>query len=137
MWNQLRTLSGSQLYTIPSTSNFLSLELAWRMLLADLLLGVFGYMLTEGYNLIDAIYMVIITISTVGYTEVEPLSPLGKKFSSFFILINIGLFAYFLAVFSYYIIQGEIFKRMHADLINQSIKNAGSRHPLRLWKIRQ
>jgi voltage-gated potassium channel len=53
--------------------------------------------------------------------EVRPLSPYGQLFTSFFIILNFGIFAYSLAVFSYYVINGEIFKKMHESLINRQI----------------
>ena len=106
-------------YQIPSS--LLSARLGVLLLVTDLAIGIGGFMVIEDYQLVDAIYMTIITISTVGYTEVQPLTEAGQIFTSIFILINIGLFAYVLAVFSYYIIQGEIFKNMHLAMINKSI----------------
>ena len=104
---------------IPST--LLSLRFASLLFAGDLVLGIIGFMLIEGYGLIDSVYMTIITLSTVGYTEVHPLSSAGQIFTSFFILLNIGLFAYLLAVFSYYIIEGKIFQNMHVKLIKDQI----------------
>ncbi|MEL7121209.1 MAG: NAD-binding protein [Bacteroidota bacterium] len=109
----------SRFIRIPST--LLSLRLALLLLMIDLILGIAMFMLIEKYDLADAIYMAIITISTVGYTEVKPLSEIGKLFTSAYILINIAIFAYLLAVFSYYVIQGEIFKGMHKNLVKSRI----------------
>ena len=108
------------LYQVPSS--LLSARLGALLLVLDLLTGISGFMIIEGYRLVDAAYMTIITISTVGYTEVQPLSEAGQIFTSIYILVNIGLFAYVLAVFSYYIIQGEIFKNMHLTMINKRIQ---------------
>lgn len=108
-----------KLHKIPSS--LLSLRAALLLLGLDLLLGIVGYRVVEGFGMIDAIYMTIITLSTVGYTEVQPLSAWGQLFTSVFILINIGLFAYLLAVFSYYVIEGKIFKSMHLNVIKNSI----------------
>ncbi len=102
-------------------SNFLSLRLALFLLALVLIVGVFGFMLIENYSLRQAIYMTVITISTVGYTEVKPLSEPGQLFTSIYILFNIIAFAYLLAVFTYYIIQGEIFKKMHENLVKTRI----------------
>ncbi len=41
------------------------------------LLGAAGYMILERWDFADALYMTVITLSTVGYREVEPLSPSG------------------------------------------------------------
>ncbi|NUQ23229.1 MAG: potassium channel protein [Saprospiraceae bacterium] len=87
----------------------------------DLVIGMLGYVLLENYKILDALYMTVITVATVGFTEVQPLSETGRFFTSIYILVNIGIFAYILAVFSYYIIQGEIFKTMHANLINSKV----------------
>lgn len=107
-------------YTVPSS--FLSIRTALILLLLDLLIGVGGFMIIEGYTLIEGFYMAVITISTVGYTEVGPLDSAGKLFTSFYIIANLGLIAYILAVFSYYVVQGEIFKKMHINLIDKSIR---------------
>lgn len=118
----MRRINNSALldaYTLPNS--FLNLRVSLLLLLADFFLGTLGFMLIEGYKLFEAFYMVVITVSTVGYTEVQPLSPGGKLFASFYIIINIGLFAYVLAVFSYYVIQGQIYKNWHNNMIKKSI----------------
>ncbi len=108
------------IYTIPSS--FLNVRVAVFLLLFTLVGGTLGFYFIENYNLGEAFYMTVITISTVGYTEVRPLSPEGRIFNSFYILLNIGIFAYLLAVFSYYVIQGEIFNQMHTNLIRSQIE---------------
>ena len=75
----------------------------------------------EGYSLSEAFYMVILTISTVGFAEVRPLSDSGRIFTSVLILVNIGVIAYLLAVFSFYVIEGQIFKNMYTDRIKREI----------------
>lgn len=47
--------------------------------------GTVGFMLIESWDLVDAFYMTIITVSTVGYGEVQPLSPAGRLFAVFLI----------------------------------------------------
>ena len=47
--------------------------------------GTLGFMWLESWNLADAFYMTIITVSTVGYGEVQPLSPAGRLFAVFLI----------------------------------------------------
>ncbi|MBE0643312.1 MAG: potassium channel protein [Bacteroidetes bacterium] len=61
---------------------------------ALLLLGTGGYMLLEGYALIDALYMTVITLGTVGYREVAPLSDPGKLFTILLIVGGIGTVAW-------------------------------------------
>ena len=52
--------------------------------------GTAGYMIVEGWDLPDAFYMTVVTISTVGYGEVHPLSVSGKFLSIFIILFGVG-----------------------------------------------
>ena len=72
--------------------------------------GMLGYMLIEDYSLLDSLYMAVITFSTVGFKEVVPLSDAGKLFTSVFIIINLGIFAYSVSVVSSFLFEGEIQK---------------------------
>jgi voltage-gated potassium channel len=58
--------------------------------------GTVGFRVIEGYTLFDAFYMTLITITTVGYQEIRPLSQAGRIFNSF--LIFFGVSAMFFAV---------------------------------------
>ncbi|MCR9290347.1 MAG: potassium channel protein [Bacteroidetes bacterium] len=104
------------------SSSYLSLRTALFLLFGVLSFGVFGFCSIEGYSLLEAFYMSIITISTVGFQEVRPLSANGQAFTSLLIILNIGVYTYTLAAFSYFIIQGEFFKKMHLTLINNELK---------------
>jgi len=116
---RLRQHIGKRVYMVPST--FLNLRLALSLMALMLLVGVCGFWAMDGYTLVEAFYMTIITVTTVGFAEVHPLSENGKIFISIFILVNTGVVAYLLAVFSFYVIQGEIFKKMHTSLIQKKI----------------
>ena len=76
--------------------------------------GIVGYMVIEKYNFLDAFYMTIITVATVGFREVNPLSDEGKIFTSFLIITSFGTFAYAVTSISRYIIDGE-FNRYFKD----------------------
>jgi len=70
--------------------------------------GVMGFMVIEGYNLVDAFYMTIITVSTVGFKEVQPLTVEGKIFTSFLIIFSFGIFAYTVSYITRYIVAGDL-----------------------------
>jgi voltage-gated potassium channel len=55
--------------------------------------GTVGYMLIEGWNVVDAFYMTFITLTTIGFSEVRPLSPAGKFFTVGLATVGIGTFA--------------------------------------------
>ncbi len=99
----------------------LNLKIAFGILLLEIIVGTLGYMWLEGYDWVEAFYMVIITISTVGFTEVEPLGPSGRIFTSVLILLNIAIFAYLLAVISFYLVEGEGFKKWFYQHMKRSI----------------
>jgi voltage-gated potassium channel len=85
-----------------------NLILAVSLLIASIFIGLTGFMWIEKYSLIDAFYMSVITIGTVGFTEVHPLSPIGRVFTSFYILTNLAIFAYVVSVMSSYIFEGKL-----------------------------
>jgi len=70
------------------------------LLVIVIAVGVAGYMLIEGWNFLDAFFMVIITISTVGYTEVHPLSEAGRLFTSALIVVGVGTMLFGFGVFA-------------------------------------
>lgn len=70
--------------------------------------GVVGFMVTEQYSLLDALYMTVITLSTIGYHEVKPLTEAGKIFNIIFIISSFAIFTYALSSLSRYIISGEM-----------------------------
>ena len=65
--------------------------------------GIVGFIGIEGYNLLDAFYMTIITVTTVGFGEVHPLTASGKVFTSFLIITSFGTFAFAVSSISRYI----------------------------------
>ena len=69
--------------------------------------GTLGYMLIEDYSLLEAVYMTIITMSTVGFMEVQPLSEAGRIFTIGLIFINITLFTLFVSYTTRYFLDGR------------------------------
>ncbi|HET9057515.1 MAG TPA: NAD-binding protein [Chitinophagaceae bacterium] len=90
---------------------FLPLIVALSMLGVVVVVGVFGYILIENYNFLDAVYMTVITIASVGFQEVHPLSDMGRIFTTLLILINLGLFTYFITLLSRFFLDGEFNRR--------------------------
>ena len=73
-----------------------------------LLFGTVGYMLLEGWRMIDALYMTIITLTTVGYTEVNPLGEEGRVFTVLLIMLGVGLFLYVAGSVVQFMVEGQI-----------------------------
>ncbi len=70
--------------------------------------GISFYMLHEGWNWLDSFYMVVITLATVGYTEVNPLSPVGRLGTAFLILGGVSSFLYIAGNFTQLVAEGQL-----------------------------
>lgn len=77
------------------------------LLLSCIIIGVLGYVFIEGYSFLEALYMTVITITTVGFHEVRPLSDIGKIFTMALIVSFIGIFFYGVTTIAGLIIEGE------------------------------
>jgi len=71
-------------------------------------MGTLGYVTIEGWNPIDAFYMTVITLSTVGFSEVRPLSEAGRLFTAGLIVAGVGAVTYLFAAVSQYVVSGEL-----------------------------
>jgi voltage-gated potassium channel len=72
--------------------------------------GVAGYMIIEKASMLDSLYMTIISITTVGYGEVVPLSDAGKIFTILLLITSWVTFAFALTRITEFVIKGEINK---------------------------
>jgi voltage-gated potassium channel len=104
-------------------SNFLSLKWAIGLPFISFFIGTLGYMLLEKYTFLEALYMSIITFSTVGFHEVEPLSENGMIFTAIYIICNVLILSYMLSAFTYYIIEGQFFHQLDFRKMKQEISN--------------
>jgi voltage-gated potassium channel len=79
-------------------------------LVAVIVLGTLGYALIESWLLFDALYMTVITLSTVGFKEVYTLSPEGKLFTIVLIICGTGMIAYTLSSLLRFTLEGQLRK---------------------------
>lgn len=84
------------------------LVLAFLLIASVIVLGTAGYSVIEGWTLFDSLYMTIITLTTVGYREVHPLSGSGMVFTIILIMGGVGTVFYSLGVGAQIIIEGEL-----------------------------
>jgi voltage-gated potassium channel len=84
------------------------LILSLILIIIVLLSGTAGYYFIEGWNLFDSLYMTVITLSTVGFQEIEPLSKAGKGFTIGLIFFSLGVVAYTVNYGVRAIFEGEI-----------------------------
>ncbi|MFL5753105.1 MAG: potassium channel family protein [Bacteroidia bacterium] len=77
------------------------------LLLSLNIIGIVGYQLISGYSFVEAFYMTIITIFSVGYDEVQPLETGGRIFTAFLIMTSFGTFAYAVSAITKFVVDGE------------------------------
>ncbi len=99
------------------------LKIAFVVLVFIIFAGMVGYILIEGWNLLDSFYMTIITISTTGYEEVHPLSPLGRFFTSILIIAGVGTIAYAGGRAAQLIIETQILRRRRMSKKLEQLNN--------------
>jgi voltage-gated potassium channel len=74
-----------------SVKPYLNLKIVFVALVALVLIGMAGFHFLEGWTWFEGFYMVLTTITTIGYGEVHPLSHTGRIFNSFVIIAGVGL----------------------------------------------
>lgn len=90
-------------------------------LISIIAIGVVGYMILSGFNFVDAVYMTVITISTVGFRELHPMGNDEKIFTIFLILTSISLFGYAVSAFTEALASGVFFKQLKLKRVQQRI----------------
>jgi voltage-gated potassium channel len=73
-----------------------------------ILVGVSGYMFIEGWRFLDALYMTVITIASVGYGETHALTNNGRIFTMMLILFGSGTLIYCFSICTAIIVEGEL-----------------------------
>jgi len=90
------------------------------------MVGTGGFMLTEELRFLDALYMAVITLSTVGYQDVAPSTALGRAYTIVFIVVGVGVSFYAVVSMAEYLIEGRLqmaLGRRAMDRSIQSLKN--------------
>ncbi len=98
------------------------LQKAFFLLILVITIGVVGYVLISNYSLVDALYMTVITISTVGYGEIKPLNDQEKLFTVFLIATSIVSFGYTVSAFTEYIVSGQLFQQLKLKKVQKKIE---------------
>jgi len=96
-------------------------RVAIALLIAVLSLGVFGYHYIANYGWVDALYMTAITVTTVGFGEVQPLDELSKLFTVFLILFSVFFITYAISVISEYILDRSNFESLKQNRMKKKI----------------
>lgn len=96
--------------------------IAFFLIIFVLLTGTAGYHFISEYEWFDALYMTIITFSTVGFGEVKPLDVESRIFTIFLIMLNILVYAYTISIFSEYLISAPFLKKIIKKRMDKIIR---------------
>lgn len=95
--------------------------IALALLLVVIAIGVLGFRYFSNYSWVDALYMTVITMTTVGFGEVEPLDENAKLFTIFLISTSVAIFAYSVSVITEYIVSKSDPKRVQYRKLQKMI----------------
>jgi len=107
------------------TRNHPSLRKVWAAVACLLLVevvGTLGYMLLEGWDFTDSVYMTIITVASVGFGEVHPLSATGRWFTMGLILGGIGTLLYGVTNLTAFVVEGEFRDLLRRTRMDKNIE---------------
>lgn len=93
------------------------------IMLAALLviMGTLGYILIERWALLDALFMTIITLATVGYSEVHALSHAGQVYTIFLIVMGVSFFLYVAGAIIQFMVEGRMLILMGRRRLDRKI----------------
>ncbi len=92
-------------------------------MLLVLFFGVIGYKLISDFTWVEAIYMTIITVTTVGFSEVRPLDPSAKIFTVFLIVTSVFIFGFALSVITEYLLGRNSLQILKKKKVKKRIDN--------------
>ncbi|MEO0898914.1 MAG: potassium channel protein [Bacteroidota bacterium] len=94
---------------------------ATAMILVILVAGITGFVLIEGYTFLDALYMTVITMSTVGFGTIQKLSGGGKVFSIILIILSTGTVLYAFTTITTFVVEGEMRHLLNTYQLNKKV----------------
>lgn len=87
-----------------------------------LIIGTVGYMIIEEWSFLDALYMTVITISTVGYSEVNLVHTSGRLFTIGLVIIGVGFSLYVAGAIVQFMVEGRVRKILGRRRLENRIK---------------
>ena len=93
------------------------------LLLVVVVGGILGYATIEGWPLSDSLYLTVITVTTVGYMEVQPLSSQGRNFTIALIVFSVVTAGYSITTLISFIFGGQILQAVWGRIMDRAISH--------------
>jgi len=97
------------------------LKISICVLILLLSFGTFGYIAIEGWDTLDALYMTVITLGTVGFREVQPLSSAGKVFTMLLIFFGVSVIGYIVGSLAQIMFEGQFHRIIGRKKVEKAI----------------
>ncbi len=91
-------------------------------------IGTFGYCFIEKWSVLDSLYMTVITLATVGFGEINPLSAHGRIFTIILILGGIGIMTYIFTTLASIVVEGHLKNVFRRKKMESKIKNLNNHY---------
>lgn len=93
------------------------------IILLIMLTGTLGYMVIEGWGFLDAAYMTVTTMATVGFGEIHPLSQNGRLFTIGLIILGVGGALYLLTAMMQFVFEGHLGRDLERRRMERRIES--------------
>lgn len=91
-------------------------------LLTTTVVGTVGFRLVEGWSWLDSAWMVVITLTTIGYGEIHPLSPAGRVFTLLLIMGGVSIASWALSQAAGYALSGDLQRDLRARQLRRRVQ---------------
>jgi len=85
-------------------------------------MGTVGYMLLEKWNFLDSLYMTVITLTTVGFSEVNPVSNQGRILTMTILISGLGVVGYLVGTLTQIVVEGQLLRIMGRKKLERQIE---------------
>jgi len=85
-------------------------------------MGTVGYMILEKWNFLDSLYMTVITLTTVGFSEVNPVSDHGRILTMTILVSGLGVVGYLVGTLTQMVVEGQLLRIMGRKKLERQIE---------------
>jgi voltage-gated potassium channel len=99
-----------------------NLIFATIMLILIISMGTVGYMILEKWNFLDSLYMTVITLTTVGFGEIHPVSDQGRILTMTILVSGLGVVGYLVGTLTQILVEGQLLRIMGRKKLERKIE---------------